>query len=113
MIDLSTLKSRIHGGEAWVVFRDTGEIVPTTVPAGYGPAILLVAPVTDALKTVSAEELVEASLDRDATWAVIGFALSRTVVDALEGESMSSEELYGAVREAGHDWEIHPADDLL
>jgi len=65
---------------------------------------LLVSPVAEAVKQVEAERLI-ADLDRDSLWAVRGFVLDGTVLDALGEGSYSVEQLIGAVKTAGLDWQ--------
>jgi len=64
---------------------------------------LLVSPVYEAVKQVDAGRLI-ADLDRDSLWAVTGFVLDITVLDALGEGTYSAADLIGAVTSAGFDW---------
>lgn len=95
------------GDDDWVTVGEKGEPLGVAVPNTAGPATLLVTPVTDALKTLSAEGLIDSSVDRDTTWVVVGFALNRVVIRALADEAMTNEELLEAVGEQGLTWQWH------
>jgi len=64
---------------------------------------LLVSTVDEAVKQIDAGILI-ADLDRDSLWAVTGFALDVTVLDALGEGTYSAADLIGAVTSAGFDW---------
>lgn len=92
-----------------MVFDRQGDPAGVDVSNVHGHAILVVAPVTDAVKRVE-EGRVE-SLDRDRMWAVEAIALDRVVVDQLDGDELSVEELLAAVPRMGYSWEIIPNAD--
>ena len=106
MISIIELKRRLANGDDRVLFDARGEALDVLVPPDFGPAILLVGPVTDALKTVTPEGLVDQSLDRDEIWAVEGYALTGVVVDRLESSLMTPRELYDAVSDLGFGWQV-------
>ena len=64
---------------------------------------LLVGAVTEAVKKVHGGRVV-ADLDRDTLWAVHGFVLDVTIIDALEEGRFSAFDLIGAVTAAGFRW---------
>jgi hypothetical protein len=65
---------------------------------------LLVSPVNEAVKQVEAGRLI-VDLDRDSLWAVGGFVLDISVLDALGEGTHSAAELIDAVTSAGFDWQ--------
>ncbi len=64
---------------------------------------LLVSMVNEAVKQVDEGRLI-ADLDRDSLWAVAGFVLDITVLDALGEGAYSAPDLIGAVTAAGFGW---------
>lgn len=93
-----------------MVFDRQGNPADVDVSHARGRAILVVAPVTDAVKGVE-EGRVE-SLDRDRMWAVEAIALDKVVVEQLGVDDLSVEELLAAVPRMGYSWEISPNVDL-
>lgn len=93
-----------------MVFDGQGNPADADVSSVRARAVLVVAPVTDAVKRVE-EGRVE-SLDRDGMWAVEAIALDRVVLEQLEGEELTVEELLAAVPRMGYPWEISPSADL-
>ncbi len=73
----------------------------------WGDAVLLVAPVTDALKSVT-EGIVTGSIDRDGVLAVEGIGLSSAVVEGLSAVPKTFEETYRVVLRLGFTWETRP-----
>lgn len=110
MISIGLLRDRLH--EDVVIFDKHGDVVQRVIPEDSGPAALLVSPVTDAIKLVGDDGLIEESLDRDGMWSVDAIALSRAVLERLDDRDMSVEDLLVAVREAGFQWQVSPSDDL-
>lgn len=106
MLTVSRLQELAGKDHDWVVVRPTGESVDMEIPPNIGPATLLVSPVTDALKTVSADGFVDGSLDREAVWGIEAFVLNRVVIARLEGDEMSAHDLYGAVMGLRLGWQI-------
>ena len=68
-----------------------------------GSAVLIVVPVTEAVKVVVGG-VVHESLDRDTLWSVQGFVLGSEVVLALD-DLTTPEDLIAAVPHAGFEWE--------
>ena len=107
MISISRLRARIDRDR--VVFDQQGNPADVDVSHASGQAILVVAPVTDAVKRV--EEGHVESLDRDRMWAVEAIALDKVVVERIDVDELSAEELMAAVPRMGYSWEISPTDD--
>ena len=110
MVTISRLKDIIPDDRDFVVIPVTGEPVSFEVPKDIGPATLFVAPVTDALKTVSDDGLVDRSLDRDSVWAIDALALNRVVLHRLEDDTATFLELIEKVAELGFSWQIRVSD---
>lgn len=107
VVSYAQLAERAASGSGWVVIDPKGRVMDVSVPSQGGPATLLVAPVTDALKELSAGRVV-GSLDRDQFWEVAAFALSHDTLTRLEGDYTSATDLYQAVVAAGLDWQVRP-----
>ena len=104
MLDSQTLR-RMAATDPLVVVDHNGEPIERDGLPGELPIPgLLVSPVTEAVKQVEQGRLI-ADLDRDSLWAVRGFILDITVLDALGEGTYSVAELIGAVTAAGHDWQ--------
>ena len=104
MLDSQTLR-RMAANDRLVVVDHNGEPMDRDgLPEELPVPGLLVSPVAEAVKQVEAGGLV-ADLDRDSLWAVRGFILDSTVLDALGEGSYSVEELIGAVKSAGLVWQ--------
>lgn len=106
MVNIIELKRRLADGGDWALFDSHGEALGVLVPPDIGPATLLVAPVTDAVKTTTSDGLVNQSLNRDDIWAVQGLALNRVVVDRLDREMMTLREIYDAVVSMRIGWQV-------
>lgn len=102
VISISRLRARIAGDR--VVFDRQGNPTSVDLSRVNGRAILVVAPVTDAVKRVE-EGRVE-SLDRDRMWAIEAIALEKVVVEQFDVDELSVEELLAAVPQMGYSWEI-------
>lgn len=107
MISIARLKDDLVGHR--VAFDEHGESVDVEIPEIAGEAILLVSPVTDAVKKV-AEGTVR-SLDRDEMWAVQAIVLNEGVLRQLDDREMSAEDLLSAVRVLGVTWQVSPTSD--
>lgn len=83
------------------------------VPEDFGPAVLLVAPVTDALKKVSPDGLVEGSVDRGSILQVEGIALDAATIAGLDEDELQMAPLICAVIENGVELDARPAASLL
>ena len=103
MIDLQTVR-RMAASHPVVVVDHHGEPMDRPgLPDDLPVPGLLVSTVNEAVKQVDAGSLI-ADLDRDSLWAVAGFALDVTVLDALGGGTYSAADLILAVTSAGFDW---------
>jgi hypothetical protein len=109
VIDVPTLRALIEAGESRVAIDASGELLDQGAMPVLGSAVLIVAPVTEAVKVVVGG-MVHESLDRDALWSIHGFVLGREVVLALGDDVTTPEDLIAAVPAAGFEWEtISPA----
>lgn len=107
------MRARVEAGDAHVVVLDDGELVDAELPEDFGEVVLLVAPVTDALKRVSKDMLIEGSVDRDTVMGVEGIVLSATTIGALEDGEMELETLIETLVEGGRLLDVRPAAGLL
>lgn len=107
VISIPRLRERIVGDR--VVFDRQGKPADVDVSQASGQAILVVAPVTDAVKRVEGGRV--ESLDRDRMWALEAIALDMVVVEQLDVDELSVEELLAAVPRMGYSWEISPNAD--
>lgn len=108
VISISRLREHIVGDR--VVFDRQGNPADVDVTHARGHAVLVVAPVTDAVKRVEGGRV--ESLDRDRMWAVEAIALGKVVLEQLDVDELSVEELLAAVPRMGYSWEISPNADL-
>lgn len=92
-----------------VVFDWHGDPADVDVSHAPGEAVLVVAPVTDAVKRVEGDRV--ESLDRDRMWVVEAFALDPVVIDKLDAKELSVEELLAEVPRLGYSWEVTPIVD--
>lgn len=90
-----------------------GEVVEATDTSALSSPTLLVAPVTDALKKISAKGLVEGHLDRDGAWMVVGYYLDDRTSHTLGSESVEVDQIHRRVRELVGEWAAHPADLVM
>jgi hypothetical protein len=83
-------------------------------PMAYlpGPAVLIVEPLTDALKLVEDDGLVVDSIDRAVVSRVVAIVLGETVLQTLPDGPIPLAELIDAVGEAGFEWAISPTSAL-
>jgi hypothetical protein len=103
VIDLQTIR-QLAAPHPVVVVDHNGEPMDRLgLPDELPVPGLLVSPVYEAVKQVDAGRLI-ADLDRDSLWAVTGFVLDITVLDALGEGTYSAADLIGAVTSAGFDW---------
>lgn len=91
-------------------FDPTGD--PAEMPPAEGPAVMVVSPVTDAMKLVHAD-LVAGPIDRETVGRAIGFALSRSVLERLGEGSYDAAGLIEAVGALGVDWTVVRQDGPL
>jgi len=108
MISTARLLDSLRDGR--VAFDTQGDPVEVDVTNVHGPASLLVAPVTDAVKRLR-DGLVE-SLDRDQMWVVEAIVLEGDVLQSLGEVDLTAEQLWLAVEEAGFSWQVSPTSSL-
>lgn len=92
------------------MFDTEGNPFDSVDPQSDGPATLVVAPVTDAVKRLRGDAV--ESLDRDGMWMVVAIVLDQEVLDSLGQGEMTAEELWLSVSAAGYTWEISPTSSL-
>jgi 2-C-methyl-D-erythritol 4-phosphate cytidylyltransferase len=105
VIDLRSLLELTTTGQPCVAIDADGALLEDLELDVSDPAVLFVAPVTDAVKVV-AGGLVHDSLDRETLWAIEGFQLTREVLLALDDGVTSSQSLIDRVIEAGFQWQV-------
>lgn len=93
-------------------FDKWGHPVDIEIPAGLGPATMLVTEVTEALKDVDYADRITGSVDRAGMWSVQALVLDRSVLEQLEGDEMSVEDLIQAVEATGEAWSVSPISAL-
>ena len=103
MIDLQTMRQMAAAHPVVVVDHNGEPMDRQGLPDELPVPGLLVSTVNEAVKQVDAGRLI-ADLDRDSLWAVAGFVLDITVLDALGEGTYSAADLIGAVTSAGFDW---------
>lgn len=85
---------------------------PAEGPPAEGQAVMVVAPVTDAMKLVDAD-LVVGAVDRETVGQATGFALSRSVLERLGAGPYDAAGLIEAVRALGVVWTVVRQDGPL
>lgn len=104
VITTARLLENVSGGR--VVFDRHGEPVDFNLPADVGEAVLVVAPVTDAVKRVN-DSSVE-SLDRDELWVVVAVVLAEPILKRVDATFDTTDDLLEAVRDLGYTWTVSP-----
>jgi hypothetical protein len=104
MISTARLLGALHGGH--VAFDTQGNPVEIGIADARGPATVLVAPITDAVKRLR-DGVVE-SLDRDEMWVVEAMVLEGHVLRLLGEVDLTADELWAAVEDAGFAWQVSP-----
>ena len=92
---------------ALVAFDLEGSPMPIDLTTIESPSLLVI-PVVDALKAVSADRVV-GSLDKDSVLGVVGFVLSREVVQRLGDSDYTPAELVDTVADLGYLWKTVPS----
>lgn len=93
-----------------LAFDTAGE--PAEAPSAAGAAVLVAAPVTDALKAVS-DGLITGSIDRRTVAAVVSFSVSREILERLSGRTFSASEFVEAVVALGVEWAMAVQEEPL
>ena len=106
MIDIGALRDVMAEGSDWVMIGPEGDFREPRVPPNAGPATILVSSVTDAVKRVGDEGLIDGSVDRRALWAVEAFLLNRVVVEKLEPGTLHADALLKTVPRTGIGWQV-------
>lgn len=95
------------------VFSADGEILAGGVPDSFASATVLVADVTDALKSISLEGLVQGTIDRGSVARLEAFVLSAETLRMLEDDDLDPAGLIRAVSDLGVEWGVAPASAVL
>jgi len=91
----------------YLVVDSEGNRIDVSPGPDWGPAVLLVEPVTDALKEVVGGKII-GQIDRAQVLAVVGFGLSDEIVDLLSTIPNRSRDIHRAVLQLGYQWEAIP-----
>ena len=83
-----------------------GEEIQVDIGASDAPT-LLVASVTDALKTVSGDGFITGSVDRDSAWRILGFCVEPNTAAELGFDVGDADLIYERVVEHGSAWVVH------
>ena len=102
---VSTIRRLLGDGRDRLVIDAHGRPLELSLSDDIGPAAVVVAPPSDAVKVVSEDGTVVESLDRDDLWAVEAFVLDRALAQAWDRDVTSPLELFQLVRRAGHSWQ--------
>ncbi len=93
-----------------VSFGVTGE--EGDPPTLDGPAVMVVAPVTDALKLV-VDGVVSGPIDRERVAIAVSFSVSRDLLERLGDGQFDAAGLIESIRSLGAEWAISNQDDPL
>lgn len=112
MVASSAIRDLLGRASGAVVFGVDGEdlgFLELGVPA---TPTLLVAPVTDALKTLSDDGFVRGSLDRADMWRVVGYHLDERTAHRLAEKDTELDRIHQDVLDMGLVWQASPVDHL-
>ena len=101
MIDVGALQRMTADGR--VCFVDVGGQPIDPSAEDLEVPVLLVTPVSDAVKRLDGDRLAE-DLDRSQMWLVGGIAVDGSTIDSLPDGPMEIGELIELVAGAGHNW---------
>ena len=108
----SSFRGRLREVSGAVAFGVNGEdfgFLDLGVPAS---PTLLVAPITDALKTLSDDGFVTGSLDRGDMWRVVGYHLDEDTSHRLAARGTGISQIHQEVLDMGLAWRAQPIDDF-
>lgn len=94
----------------YLVFDSDLNVLEVDIDEDSGEAVLLVVETVDAVKLVD-HNLVVASVDRQSTFTVVGYALDRQLWDRLGGVPVDAEELYRRVEHLAGSWSYQVIDN--
>lgn len=106
VIDISALQELVERGQDWVMVAPDGTTEDPVLPSAAGPANLVVSEVTDAVKLVGQDGLVECSVDRERLWALRVLLVNREVLVRLEPEVVDAVTFLEIVSDAGFRWQV-------
>lgn len=95
-----------------LVFTVRGEVIDDADTSGLSSPTLLVSPVSEALKEVSAEGLVVRDVDRDTAWRVDAYYLDDETCHLLGSEEVEVGEIHRRVVQLDRCWQARPAVDV-
>lgn len=112
MVDGRDLRDILRDVSGAVVLGIDGESLDSLDFGVPDSPTLLVAPIADALKTVSEDGFVTGSVDREDMWGVVGYHLDEETSHRLAEENVEISEIHRAVVDMGLIWRASPIDDL-
>lgn len=102
----SALQAQLDEGVDWVIVGPRGEATDQIVPEDPAPATLVVAPVSDALKHLTEDDLIDRPLDRESMWEVQALVFGRALASRLAESEQVSQSLFEAAGALGVEWEV-------
>lgn len=87
-----------------------GDLVDEHDLSGLSSPTLLVVGVTDALKTITDENVVTGSLDRETTWRVVGYGLDVATSRRLAEVRPAVDDIHRVVSAIGATWRARVVD---
>lgn len=89
-----------------VVFDVSGTAVSPDVTLEGGPAVLVVSEPTEALKMVDRDDVLGEPVDRSAMWIIDAVVLGREVLDRIDADELTIDDLLETVRGLGYEWRV-------
>ena len=108
----SSFRDLLSEASGAVVFGVHGEYLDSLDLGVPAAPTLLVAPVTDALKTLSDDGFVTSSLDRGNMWEVVGYHLDEETSHRLAARDIEIGQIHREVIAMGLAWQARPVDDI-
>ena len=103
------LLSKASGAVAFGVDGESLDFLDLGLPAS---PTLLVAPITDALKTLSDDGFVTGSLDRGDKWRVVGYHLDEKTSHRLAARNVAIDQIHQEVVDMGLAWQARVVSNL-
>lgn len=107
-----SIRDRLSGVSGALVLGVDGEFRDRPGLAGPSSPTLLVAPVTNALKTISADGFVTGSLNREQTWKVLAYHLDEATCHLLAKRDIQIRRIHQDVIDMGLTWQARRIDDI-
>lgn len=89
-----------------VVFDVSGSPISPAAPAEPGPAVIVVSEPTETLKRVDQDDVLGESVDRSAMWVIEAVVLDREVLDRIDADELTIDDLLETVRRLGYEWRV-------